>query len=276
MFLGLKQDIYPGELLPLPQYNNLWMLVNDQNSHYILSNQCPHQNSRLAKCLVKDTVQCPYHGMKFDLQGQGVGNAFNLEKKSCWSSGSLLFDQPIDVAFPIDLSYMTLKEQRKDTIQASVSVIMDVFLDIEHIPVAHPGVYDRVAITDISKITYDFFDQGSMQYVTADDQTHIIEADRQYNLGACWMTVYPGTMIEWQPGACFVTVAIPVDDGTSKVLVYKYSDTRYSDEQWILNQNIWEEAWAQDRALSEMITSPAVNNIDQLKQHHRNWLNTCC
>ena len=97
--------------------------------------------------------------------------------------------------------------------------------------------------------------------------------DVKYNLGACWMAVYPGTMIEWQPGALFVTVARNVDDQTSAVEIYKYRDSRYWEESWELNSDVWETAWTQDKELSENISGISFKNLDQLKQHHRNWIN---
>jgi hypothetical protein len=78
-------------------------------------------------------------------------------------------------------------------------------------------------------------------------------------------------MIEWQPGALFVTVAHNTNETSSQVQVYKYRDTRYSQDAWELNNHVWELAWSQDRALAEFIESPAVDNLDELKQHHRVW-----
>jgi len=78
--------------------------------------------------------------------------------------------------------------------------------------------------------------------------------------------LYPGTMIEWQPGALFVTVAT-----NCGVQVYKYRDTRYPLGNWQLNEEVWELAWSQDRALSENIVEIGYTNLDQLKQHHRTY-----
>jgi hypothetical protein len=54
--------------------------------------------------------------------------------------------------------------------------------------------------------------------------------------------------------------------------VYKYQDTRYSDSRWAVNQQVWELAWAQDKQLSELIVSVPHQNLDDLKQHHRVWM----
>jgi phenylpropionate dioxygenase-like ring-hydroxylating dioxygenase large terminal subunit len=269
MFLGLTNNHQIGEVKPLPHYNLNKSLVRNNSGFFVMSNVCPHQNARLTSIDTIDTLTCPYHGMQFDTSGVGIGNSFCLHNDSTSIVGNMIFGQTVSFVWPIDLSYMELDEFRIDSVRVDPKIVLDVFLDIEHIPVAHPGVYDAIAITDISKIKYDFFDNGSNQYVTADNDQHIIDADRLYNLGALWTTVYPATTIEWQPGALFVNVAL--DDG--RVLVYKYKDSRYSATDWKLNSDVWETAWHQDRELCQQIAELPMTNLDPLKSHHRNWIN---
>jgi hypothetical protein len=178
----------------------------------------------------------------------------------------MLFDRPVRYSFPIPTEHFELVEHRQDTVNASVETIMDVFLDIAHIPVAHAGVYDRIGITDISRLGYETFDGGSVQFVQPQSNSHMIAQDQELNLGACWMALYPGTMIEWQPGALFVTVA-----HNKGVEVYKYCDTRYPPSSWQINKDVWELAWRQDQDLSENIVEISYNNLDKLKQHHRSY-----
>jgi hypothetical protein len=183
----------------------------------------------------------------------------------------MLFDQHVSCTFPIDTKDMSLVEHRQDIVKASPATIMDVFLDIDHIPVAHAGVYEKIGITSTSELTWSTFENGSIQFVPAQPGTDMVPQDQQYNLSACWMAVYPGTMIEWQPGALFITVAHSIDETTSRVQVYKYKDNRYWEEAWTANEGVWETAWTQDRELAESIVYPAVENIDKLKQHYMIW-----
>jgi phenylpropionate dioxygenase-like ring-hydroxylating dioxygenase large terminal subunit len=271
MFLGLIQDFDSNTATPLECYDHAWVLVKN-NQFYLLSNICPHQQSKIAKCSTS-TLSCPYHGLKFDLLGMGMGHDDFLEKKPVFELQNMLLSQDSNIEFPVNLSHMRLVEKRTESVKASVDVIMDVFLDIEHIPIVHPGVYDRIGIPDTSLLQYRTFDYGSVQYVPNNSVDHMHQDDVKYNLGACWMAVYPGTMIEWQPGALFVTVARNVDDQTSAVEIYKYRDSRYWEESWELNSDVWETAWTQDKELSENISGISFKNLDQLKQHHRNWIN---
>jgi len=269
MFLGLKQDFLPDQATPIDLMDRQWSLVNEQDHFYLLSNVCPHQYSKILS-EPKFKLKCPYHGFEFDITGKGLNNNCELEHRVCYTSGNLVFDQPVDYCFPIDTSNFVLEQYRCDHVRASVAVIMDVFLDIDHIPVAHPGVYDEVGIADTSNINYKTFANGSIQLVPGQSSEHMIEDDKQLGIGACWMALYPGTMIEWQPGALFVTVAQPLEHG-SKVNVFKYRDNRYPMLSWNRNTVVWETAWAQDRSLSENIIKLGKNNLDPLKQHHRDW-----
>jgi phenylpropionate dioxygenase-like ring-hydroxylating dioxygenase large terminal subunit len=269
MFLALKQDIANYTAAPLTQHNNNLSLVH-ADQFYMISNVCPHQNSRIA-CEPTQQLKCPYHGLEYSLAGEGIDHDYELETLSCYTNQTMLFDQRVDCVFPVDTQYMQLMQQREDIVQATPNVIMDVFLDVEHIPVAHSGVYDSIGITRFDNLKFSFFDQGSLQTIPLQDKQYIHEDDLHYNISACWMAVYPGTMIEWQPGALFVTVALPDSKG-SRVQVYKYRDIRYSMLDWSNNSIVWETAWEQDRALAENIIAPATANIDELKQHHRAWM----
>jgi hypothetical protein len=79
-------------------------------------------------------------------------------------------------------------------------------------------------------------------------------------------------MIEWQPGAFFITEAVPLDQGKSKVYVWKYRDLRYPESTWDINNTIWETAWSQDKALSESIPTFTYENLEQAKLLYRQWL----
>jgi nitrite reductase/ring-hydroxylating ferredoxin subunit len=269
MFLALKQDVANHTVKPLEQHNkNLCLAHVDQ--FYMISNVCPHQNSRIA-CEPTQHLKCPYHGLEYSLAGKGIDHDLELETLPCYANQTMLFDQHVDCVFPIDTQFMQLMQQREDIVQAIPNVVMDVFLDIEHIPVAHPGVYDKIGIVTVEELHWSLFSNGSLQIVPVQDNQYLHEDDLKYNMSACWMAVYPGTMIEWQPGALFVTVALPDPQG-SRVQVYKYRDTRYSMLDWSNNSIVWETAWEQDRALAKNILAPATNNIDELKQHHRDWM----
>lgn len=269
MFLAHNNDIAPGCFKPLVQYNKKKALVNSNEQISLESNVCPHQLSLLSIKEGSGNRVCPFHSWTFDLDGKPVTsgrtghyckNLNNLARFDIFSMGGLLFDVNIvckELEW-LDLSNMKLKEQRVDRVHADSKIIMDVFLDVDHIQSVHSGVYDLIGLPKIDQVQWHYYDWGSLQLVAKGD-----------DYGAAWLAVYPGTMIEWQPGALFVTVAMPVNQKETDVHVFKYSD---NEEDWKLNESVWELAWAQDQMQAELITGFTNNNLEESKKHFRQWL----
>jgi phenylpropionate dioxygenase-like ring-hydroxylating dioxygenase large terminal subunit len=254
MFLGLSHEIKNKSAKILSQFDKRKSLVNN-NELYLINNVCPHQKS-LVQWSGNEFV-CPYHGYRFDINGH-CSSKYQLDKYQVYESNGMLFDHPVVIPkLPVDLLTMELVEERIDLVNSSPQIIVDTFLDIDHIPVAHNGVYNEIGLEDTSQITYKLFNGGSIQYVND-------------GLVAFWITIFPGTMIEWQPGALFITIAKPHKDGCA-VHVFKYCDTTKVD-MWEFNSSLWETAWAQDKVLSENIVELSNSNLDELKQDYRRWL----
>jgi hypothetical protein len=171
---------------------------------------------------------------------------------------SLVFSQPVDFKIPIDFSNLELVECRVDLVKSNYINIMDLFLDVDHIPTVHQGVYDQIGITDFSNIKWEFYTNGSTQFVYD-----------EHGLAAAWIAVYPYTMIEWQRGSLFVTVAENQNTDQSNVHVFKYTD---NSEHWPLNNTVWETAWKQDRDQAELISEINFENLEYQKRHYRNYL----
>jgi phenylpropionate dioxygenase-like ring-hydroxylating dioxygenase large terminal subunit len=268
MFLAHKNDIENNQYKPLTQFNNKSVLVKTQDIK-LISNVCPHQKSLLAISSGEGARVCPYHGWSFDIDGNPLGsglaackNLKPLETNQVYEWNNLLFSQPIDLpqANFIDTSYLKLMETRIDQVKADPKNIMDLFLDVDHIELVHREVYDQIGMPDIRQVDWHFYPWGSLQLVPGPG-----------GYGAAWIAVYPGTMIEWQDGAMFITVIQP---RSNNVLVYKYRDTRSSDAKWQMNSNIWETAWAQDKAQAELITEFNQDNLEEAKMHFRTYLSS--
>ena len=71
-------------------------------------------------------------------------------------------------------------------------------------------------------------------------------------------------------------MCVPVNDNQTRVNVYKYRDTRYTDLNWQINERVWETAWGQDRAQAEQLTSINIPraNLEQQKLHFADWLDS--
>jgi hypothetical protein len=269
MFLGHKNDLIHNEYAPLKQYGNKKVIARSTD-YKLISNVCPHQKSLIACSKGTGARVCPYHGWSFDINGNPLGsgltackNTKGLTTELVYEWNNLLFTQPISVpeADFINTDYMRLVETRVDHVKASANNIMDLFLDVDHIELVHAGVYDELGMPDIREVDWHYYDWGTLQLVPGPN-----------GYGAAWLSVYPNTMIEWQQGAMFITVANDLGNGSSDVIVYKYRDTSYTDELWETNSSIWETAWHQDKSQAELLTEFNQDNLEPSKQHFRNYL----
>lgn len=269
MFIGHINDIRENEYIPLKQFNNKKVIANSHTLQ-LISNICPHQKSLLSVERGIGARVCPYHGWSFDIKGNPLGsgltvckNTKGLSKELVYEWNNLLFTKPISVpeADFINTKYMKLEETRVDYVKASANNIMDLFLDVDHIELVHAGVYDELGMPDIRKVDWHYYQWGTLQLVPGPN-----------GYGAAWLAIYPNTMIEWQQGAMFITVADDVGNNTSNVIVYKYRDYTFTRELWETNSRIWETAWSQDKAQAELLTEFNQDNLEPSKQHFRDYL----
>lgn len=263
IFLFHKNSLIQGHYHVLAQYENKKIIV--QNSeYYIVSNICPHQNSLISTKDGEGNRVCPYHNWSFSIDGLPLTsgrtsyyckNQSPLKKENVYEWNSLLFNIKIDFPIYADFSNLILMEERVDLVNSSFKNIMDIFLDVDHIQSIHSGVYDLIGI-DNTDVKWEYYTNGNIQIV---DQ------------GALWISVYPCTMIEWQKGSLFITVAAPLNENVSRVHVFKYVD-KFSIDAWKLNEHVWEKAWRQDRDQAEILTEFAINNLEPQKKHYREYL----
>lgn len=262
MFLSHKASISPNSYQVLEQFNKEKVLINSDGVR-LVSNICPHQQSLISSKNGVGNRVCPYHNWSFTLEGYPLTsgrtekyckNSQPLDTDRVHEWNSLLFTTQVDFDITHKFDNMVLMENRIDVVKANYKNVMDLFLDVNHIQTVHSGIYDMIGITD-TEVEWKYYKNGSTQHV------------RQ---GAVWMAVYPYTMIEWQQGSLFVTVAMP-DGNNSNVHVFKYMDKASSDT-WKLNEHVWETAWAQDKKQAELINGFALHNLEQSKLHYRDFL----
>lgn len=288
MFLAHRSELDKNEFKPLHQYDSKYVLVN-LDVPVIQSNVCPHQKSLISKSSGTGTRVCPFHGLAFGTDGQMMETA--RSKKLCPQNNKLSTAEVFlwkDLFFTekvslkeldfVDFSNFILEEQRVDVVKSNYKNIMDLFLDVDHIPFVHSGLYQQIGFSDADTLDWVYYDFGSLQLVknnipNADFNSTLLDSDANNPYGAAWLAVYPETMIEWQPGALFITIAVPDNLTQSKVHVFKYRDTRYNDKNWRINSEVWETAWSQDKAQSTLITEFNQDNLEEYKKHFRNWLN---
>lgn len=263
MFLAHTTSLKENSYQVLDQYDKKKVLVNS-SGYKLVSNVCPHQLSLISTTNGHGNRVCPYHNWSFTIDGLPYTsgrteyyckNLKPLSVDQTYTWNSLLFDCPVTFNVQENFDNMVLMESRIDTVNSDFRNIMDIFLDVDHIQSIHAGVYDQIGITDTT-VNWTYTKNGSLQEVSQ---------------GALWLAVYPYTMIEWQKGSLFITVAMPKDNNNSKVHVFKYMDKHYKDT-WELNEKVWETAWTQDKAQAEIITKFPHRNLEPQKQHYREFL----
>jgi len=283
MFYIHSNDLKNNEYMPIGDKRQIVACVN--NAYYAISNVCPHQKSLISTKKGKGSRVCPYHGWSFDIAGNPLTsgktackNNNPLKFKPLYEWNHLLFSIPVDCVMFADFSSLELVEHRTDIVSGNAITIMDIFLDVEHIPLVHCGVYDQIGLTNVTEVEWTFYDWGSLQLVPRNTDCHkefeatLLEEDKSNPYSAAWLAVYPGTMIEWQMGAVFITVAGKTENNLTPVEVYKYRDTRYNNQNWTLNNQIWELAWSQDKRQVGLIAEVNNNNLEEAKQHFRRTL----
>jgi len=281
MFLCHVNDVKLNSYIVLKQFNNEKVLVSTTTGYKLISNVCPHQQSLLTTCNGRGGRVCPYHGWSFDIDGNNLGsgttsNCTNdkpLKSEPVYEWNNMLFSVPIHYNYEHNLSNMELVEARVDTVIADYRNVVDLFLDVDHIPLIHKGVYEVIGLSNITSVDWEYFQNGSMQIVERTDisyNDHLIPED--IDKGAFWLTVYPNTMIEWQPGGLFITVAI----GNNQVVVFKYNDNRYTKHSCEINTSVWEQAWFQDKEQAEKIVSFTDLHLCEAKRQYRNYLSLTC
>lgn len=266
MFLGHVTDLTPGQAKNMEVLDNKKFLLNDNGSYKVGSNICPHQNSRIVNG-IKTELRCQYHGWSWNIDGtpkdsgsSSMCNEQALHMKSAYEFNGLLFENQLDLSMltGLDFSNLRLDQYRIDKVDADPKISMDIFLDVDHIPIVHNGVYDLLGIEGRADVTWDYADWGSMQTVS-DESGKVI---------ARWIAIYPYTMIEWQDHALFVTRSF----NETQMAVWRYRDITDTDENYQLNLDMWENAFSQDKAQAEQMVRFPSANLEDAKLHYRKWL----
>lgn len=265
MFLSHKNSIKDNEYIVLEQFDKERILTKN-GDFKMVSNICPHQKSFISENVGAGDRSCPYHGWTFSSKGEPINsgatgnyctNDKSLKNFPVFEWSDLLFDTEVNFKETIDLSNLILVEKRIDIVKSSFKNIMDIFLDVDHIPIVHKDVYESIGFETVDDVEWIYYENGSVQKVQN---------------RAMWIAIYPNTMIEWQLGNLFVTVAKEKEKNVSEVLVFKYRDKNSSEFEWHQNELVWETAWRQDKEQAERMSMINNSNQEEQKVHFTNWL----
>lgn len=126
-----------------------------------MANRCPHRFAPLHKGrLIGDTIECPYHGLQFDIQGRCVHSPHGAPPKAAYIKSYAVAERygvvwiwmgdsananPADIPdfapfadpnrYAVEYGYLK--------IPAHYELMTDNLLDLSHVEFLHPFLYDR-------------------------------------------------------------------------------------------------------------------------------------
>lgn len=285
MFLAHKNELQENDWMVLPQSNETKTLVHKPQGFELQHNLCLHQGTKLRTGRGNGVeVTCPYHAWSWDKDGAPTSSGTTGSSKGsikCENSQNIpamkptewsgfLFESPVQLGIDIAGDYH-LEAYRKDTVNVNFIPLMNHFLDVDHFPAGYSDLYSQIDIPNVKNVEWRTWQGGSAQLVRGTAGTnsewgsHLKEPN---TFSAVWLALYPFTTVEWHPGAVFVAVNQPLDENKTAVHIFKYRDHSYSEENWKINDRVWEQVRAKDVETAQLL-EPGwrfhTNNLDQEK-----------
>jgi len=258
-------------LLPLDGYarpfsflenhlNEPMVLVSDkEGTRRCMSNVCTHRGNLVTHNPGKiNSLNCMYHGRRWDLDGQFRSMPEFKEAKDfprpCdhlhqfdlreW--GPFLFTglyPEIDFSIISDyldkwVGFLPLNEFKLDSaknrdylINCHWALYCDNYLEGFHIPFVHP---DLNAVLDYDAYTTELFDYGTLQIGYADGAEEVFDLPAEHpiagsDVAAFYFWVFPNMMFNFYPWGLSVNVVKPLSISKTKVsfITYMWDESKY-------------------------------------------------
>jgi phenylpropionate dioxygenase-like ring-hydroxylating dioxygenase large terminal subunit len=250
--LEAKGAVRPVALLPGCLDESLLLARDGDGELRCLSNVCSHRGHRVvAKAGCQESLQCPYHGRRFRLNGrilgmpefQGVegfpGARDDLAQVACGKLGPLVF-VALEPAAPLAewgapmierLSFLPLAEFAHDSAAdrvyefgASWILYVDNYLEGFHIPFIHAGLNAKIDWRDYRTEIHRYC---SAQIATAAEGEPAFEPpaghrDHGKRIAAYYYWLFPGTMLNFYPWGLSLNVVEPVGPERTRVRFETY------------------------------------------------------
>lgn len=206
MFLCHLKDIQPNTWRVYPQLREWAVTHNDKIE--LISNICRHQGSYLTGGRGTGDRVCPYHGWRYETSGKPVSagntlcaNTEPLPSKSVYNFFDFMLSEAVECNIDelgtfINTNHLQLVETRIDIVRSNWKNIIDLFLDVDHIPVIHPGVYQEISAPNVKNLTWVYGENANIQLVPripVDNEFNstLLESDHRAKWSATWITHIP-------------------------------------------------------------------------------------
>ncbi len=255
----------PGSVLPVTLLENFLeeplLLSRDQQGQLnCLSNVCTHRGAILLDkpCTLHD-IRCPYHGRRFQLNGdflsmpefKEVENfptpADNLTRLPLYSLGPLLFTcltqgVSADPFFqemrsrinwmPLDTFTFRPELSKEYTVNAHWALYCENYLEGFHIPFVHPTLNQ---VIDFGNYSTEVFPFSSLQLGIAKEGELVFDLppsspDYGKNIGGYYFWVFPNMMFNFYPWGLSVNIVKPIalDKTNVSFLTFMWDESKYN------------------------------------------------
>ena len=254
LFAAHNNELADCNVFPLNQMTDLgeaMMITKGSNTEDIrcISNVCTHRGMIIENSPCKtNTLQCPYHGRTFSLDGKiksmpefddvhdFPSAEDNLREYSIREWNGLQFIRMEEESLDFDevfshlenrIGWMGVKDftyddsrDRDYTISANWALYVDNYLEGFHIPFVHSDLNQSL---DYSSYQTEIFTGGVLQVGIAKEGEPSFElpetsVDYGKKIGAYYYWLFPNTMLNFYPWGLSVNTVIPIDVDKTRII----------------------------------------------------------
>lgn len=245
-----------GQLVPVTLLKQFMeeplLLARDKDKLHCLSNVCTHRGAILlgVPCQAHD-IRCPYHGRRFQLNGQFLSmpefkevenfpsESDNLTNLPLFEIGSLLFTSLTNSLaselffkemlariswLPLDQFVYKPEFTKEYTVNAHWALYCENYLEGFHIPFVHASLNQ---VIDYGNYTTELFRYSSLQLGIAKKKQLVFDLpssspDYGKNVGGYYFWVFPNMMFNFYPWGLSLNIIEPLAIDKTKVTFHTF------------------------------------------------------
>jgi len=253
-FAAHRSQFDESTAIPLPHIEGILgepMVLTSEDEFRCLSNVCTHRGMIIAEqqCSA-NTLQCPYHGRTFGLDGcfrsmpefeevlDFPSQSDNLQRFPTMEWNGIIFcgTSPLDFSGCFEelerrLGWMPISSFEHDQsrfrdyeIEANWALYVDNYLEGFHIPFVHKDLHD---VLDYDNYRTEIFEGGVLQIgISSDDEPSfkLPEASPDFgeNVAAYYYWIFPGLMLNFYPWGLSVNIVVPVSPNRTRIVYHGF------------------------------------------------------
>jgi len=249
-FAGHQSQLSENNVVPLDHMGDLVgepMLMTGGAATHCISNVCTHRGMIVSnKQCLSQTLQCPYHGRTFGLDGRfrGMPEFDGVEDfpspsddlpqfpTMVWKGIVFTGTEPKGIEacleelnrrlewLPIESFQYDPSRQRSYEIKANWALYVDNYLEGFHIPFVHKDLH---AALDYDNYSTELFEGGVLQIGIASEGEPAFDLpetspDFGKSVAAYYYWIYPGLMLNFYPWGLSVNLVVPLSVDRTRII----------------------------------------------------------